>query len=140
MKVDLHLLQEENNSLIHRITQMQQIRWRMEEHIKDLETHNKQLSAAADQKSRIIRDYVMTAKAGRSEMHRDLHREDPRLANLASTAATPQLLAKMEEVLEDTLLRNIQLKNDLEVLGNEVESLRVQNEDLKKDLKKLASR
>ena len=35
-------------------------------------------------------------------------------------------------VLEDTLLRNMQLKRDMEVLGNEVEELRLKNDDLKK--------
>ncbi len=37
-----------------------------------------------------------------------------------SGASMPQLLAKFEEVLQDTLLRNMQLKHDMEVLGNEV--------------------
>ncbi len=39
VNVDLSLLQEENNALIHRITDMQQNKWRIEERVKDLEVH-----------------------------------------------------------------------------------------------------
>ena len=131
VKVDLSLLQEENNSLIHRITQMQQARWRLEERMKDLETLNGSLAEAAAQKSNIIRDYAMTVKTSRSDMQRETHRQDSRVHGLGN-APTPEVVAKLEQVLEDTLLKNMQLKHDLETLGDEVESLRLKNVDLQK--------
>merc|ERR1739848_66758 len=84
VKVDLALLQEENNSLIHRITKMQESRGRLEERIKDLETLNASLAETAAQKSNIIRDYYMTAKTGRSDMARELHRQDSRLQGIGN--------------------------------------------------------
>jgi hypothetical protein len=125
--VDLEMLQNDNNKLIHRITQMQEGRWRLEERVKDLETLTASLNEKLAQKSNIIRDYAMTVKSGgRRDMKRELHRQD------SSLAPTPQILNKIEEVLEDTLMKNIQLKNDLETLGNENEELKLKNADLKK--------
>ncbi len=43
-----------------------------------------------------------------------------------------EVVRKLEEVLEETLLKNIQLKQDLETLGNDVDEVRKQYADLKK--------
>ncbi len=71
-RVDLALLQEENNALIHRITDLQQHKWRLEERIKDLETLNRTLCEDVASKAAVIRDYVMTVKSSgrRDEVHR----------------------------------------------------------------------
>lgn len=61
-------------------------------------------------------------------MQREIHRADSRLSAHAGAPAA-EIVAKLEDVLEDTLLKNIQLKTDLEVLGNEVEELRKKYED-----------
>jgi DNA-binding transcriptional MerR regulator len=50
----------------------------------------------------------------------------------SNSAPSADVVHKLEEVLEETLLKNIQLKQDLETLGNHVDELRKQNQDLKK--------
>ncbi len=136
MRVDLNLLQEENNSLIHRITEMQQAKWKLEERIKDLEMLNRTLCEDVAQKTNIIRAYVMEVKSGgRRDMARELHKQNSTVGidrGAVAGVSQAQMLAKFEEVLEDALLKNMQLKNDLEVLGNEVEELRLKNQDLQK--------
>ncbi len=135
MRVDLNLLQEENNSLIHRITEMQQAKWKLEERIKDVEMLNRTLCEDVAQKSSVIRAYVMEVKSGgRRDMARELHKQNSFVGaeKTGSAVSATQMLAKFEEVLEDTLLKNMQLKNDMEILGNEVEELRLKNQDLQK--------
>jgi uncharacterized membrane protein len=48
--------------------------------------------------------------------------------------------AKMSSVLEDTLIKNMQLQEDLKVLGSEVERLMHENETLKKQLQELTNK
>lgn len=53
-RVDLALLQEENNALIHRITEMQQSKWQLEERLKDLESLNRTLCEDVAQKALLL--------------------------------------------------------------------------------------
>ncbi len=54
----------------------------------------------------------------------------------AVSAGVPltDVVKKLEEVLEETLFKNIQLKHDLETLGADVDELRKNNQDLRKQL------
>lgn len=67
-KVDMDLLQEENNALIHRITEMQQSRWKMEERIKDLESLNATICEDLAKKQAVIREHVMNSKTGEGDL------------------------------------------------------------------------
>jgi len=107
---------------------MQQARWKLEERIKDLETLNASLCEDLAKKQRILHAYVQNGAktGGRRDMNREAHRTGPLRMVPSSGPISPEVVKKLEDVLEETLLENIQLRSDIEVLGNEVEDLRKQ--------------
>lgn len=45
----------------------------------------------------------------------------------------PSVTAKISQVLEDTILRNVQLQQDMDTMGHEIERLASENKALKEN-------
>lgn len=93
----------------------------MEEKIRFLEENIGLLNDELDKKSQVVQYYISrsnpnldhtTQKNKTGVVGGFLRASDPALA--------AQLLAKMEAVLQETILKNIQLQKDLETMANEL--------------------
>jgi len=93
-----------------------------------LEESVKSLNEELNKKETIIRQGLMNLKtSGRTTQDMDFAK-----AKNASTfgslfksgpSITEEVYSKMESVLQETILKNIQLQNDIKTLGDEIEQL-----------------
>ena len=106
--------------LIERIVRLQQIHAKKNEKIDFLNEHIHQLVSALQKKQRLIQHYIMREESGALAPPREHH--DPKRHGLTLELSV-EMNRKMQSVLEDTLLKNITLKESLETLGQEVQRL-----------------
>ena len=106
--------------LIERIVRLQQIHAKKNEKIDFLNEHVHQLVAALQKKQRLIQHYIMREESGALAPPREHH--DSKRHGL-TLELSMEINQKMQSVLEDTLLKNITLKESLETLGREVQRL-----------------
>ncbi|XP_077311107.1 coiled-coil domain-containing protein 186 [Lithobates pipiens] len=131
--------------LIERIIRLQKAHARKNEKIEFMEDHIKQLVEEIRKKTKIIQSYVLREEAGTlsseaSDFNKaNLSRRGGIMASLytshpADSGLTMDLSLeinrKLQAVLEDTLLKNITLKENLQTLGTEIERLIKQKHDL----------
>ncbi|XP_063818624.1 coiled-coil domain-containing protein 186 isoform X2 [Pseudophryne corroboree] len=124
--------------LIDRIIRLQKAHARKNEKIEFMEDHIKQLVEEIRKKTKIIQSYVLREEAGTlsseaSDFNKaNLSKRGGIMASLytshpADSALTLDLSLtinrKLQEVLEDTLLKNITLKENLQTLGTEIDRL-----------------
>ncbi|MEE6486793.1 hypothetical protein FKM82_014707 [Ascaphus truei] len=124
--------------LIERIVRLQKAHARKNEKIEFMEDHIKQLVEEIRRKTKIIQSYVLREEAGTlsseaSDFNKaNLSRRGGIMASLytshpADSGLTLELSLeinrKLQAVLEDTLLKNITLKENLQTLGAEIERL-----------------
>ncbi|XP_027707859.1 coiled-coil domain-containing protein 186 [Vombatus ursinus] len=124
--------------LIERIVRLQKAHARKNEKIEFMEDHIKQLVEEIRKKTKIIQSYILREEAGTlsseasdfNKVH--LSRRGGIMASLytshpADSGLTLELSLeinrKLQAVLEDTLLKNITLKENLQTLGTEIERL-----------------
>ncbi|XP_060097585.1 coiled-coil domain-containing protein 186 [Heteronotia binoei] len=136
--------------LIERIVRLQKAHARKNEKMEFMEDHIKQLVEEIRKKTKIIQSYVLREEAGTlsseasdfNKVH--LSRRGGIMASLytshpADSGLTLELSLeinrKLQAVLEDTLLKNITLKENLQTLGTEIERLIKQQHDLEQRLK-----
>ncbi|XP_040291134.1 coiled-coil domain-containing protein 186 isoform X2 [Bufo bufo] len=124
--------------LIERIIRLQKAHARKNEKIEFMEDHIKQLVEEIRKKTKIIQSYVLREESGTlsseaSDFNKaHLSRRGGIMASLytshqADSGLTLELSLeinkKLQAVLEDTLLKNITLKENLQTLGMEIERL-----------------
>ncbi|XP_053305995.1 coiled-coil domain-containing protein 186 [Spea bombifrons] len=124
--------------LIERIVRLQKAHARKNEKIEFMEDHIKQLVEEIRKKTKIIQSYVLREEAGTlateaSDFNKaHLSRRGGIMASLYTSHAADSGLTldlsleinrKLQAVLEDTLLKNITLKENLQTLGGEIERL-----------------
>uniref|UniRef100_A0A8C4QPP9 Si:ch211-225b10.4 n=1 Tax=Eptatretus burgeri TaxID=7764 RepID=A0A8C4QPP9_EPTBU len=124
--------------LVERIVRLQKAHARKNEKLEFLEDHNQQLLEELRRKARIIQGYVLREETGAlsseaSDLSKArLSRKGGIMASLYSSHAVDSRLTlelsleinhKLQAVLEDTLLKNITLKESLQTLGKEIERL-----------------
>ncbi|XP_068610959.1 coiled-coil domain-containing protein 186 [Brachionichthys hirsutus] len=124
--------------LVDRIVRLQKALARKQEKIEFMEDHIKQLVEEIRRKTKIIQSYVLREESGAlsseaSDINKaNLSRRGGIMASLytshpADSGLTLDLSLeinrKLQAVLEDTLLKNITLKDNLQTLGAEVERL-----------------
>ncbi|XP_053548670.1 coiled-coil domain-containing protein 186 [Bombina bombina] len=124
--------------LIERIIRLQKAHARKNEKIEFMEDHIKQLVEEIRKKTKIIQSYVLREESGTlsseaSDVNKaHLSKRGGIMASLytshpADTGLTLDLSLeinrKLQAVLEDTLLKNITLKENLQTLGTEIERL-----------------
>ncbi|KAK2820417.1 hypothetical protein Q5P01_023376 [Channa striata] len=130
--------------LVERIVRLQKALARKQEKIEFMEDHIKQLVEEIRKKTKIIQSYVLREESGAlsseaSDINKaHLSRRGGIMASLytshpADTGLTLDLSLeinrKLQAVLEDTLLKNITLKENLQTLGAEIERLIKQQRD-----------
>uniref|UniRef100_A0A3Q1I2Z4 Si:ch211-225b10.4 n=1 Tax=Acanthochromis polyacanthus TaxID=80966 RepID=A0A3Q1I2Z4_9TELE len=124
--------------LVERIVRLQKALARKQEKIEFMEDHIKQLVEEIRRKTKIIQSYVLREESGAlsseaSDINKaHLSRRGGIMASLytshpADSGLTLDLSLeinrKLQAVLEDTLLKNITLKENLQTLGAEIERL-----------------
>ncbi|KAM6266306.1 coiled-coil domain-containing protein 186 [Porphyrio hochstetteri] len=124
--------------LVERILRLQKAHARKNEKMEFMEDHIKQLVEEIRKKTKIIQSYILREEAGTlsseaSDFNKaHLSRRGGIMASLytshpADTGLTLELSLeinrKLQAVLEDTLLKNITLKENLQTLGTEIERL-----------------
>ncbi|CAJ1081029.1 coiled-coil domain-containing protein 186 isoform X2 [Xyrichtys novacula] len=130
--------------LVDRIVRLQKALARKQEKIEFMEDHIKQLVEEIRKKTKIIQSYVLREESGAlsseaSDINKaHLSRRGGIMASLytshpADSGLTLDLSLeinrKLQAVLEDTLLKNITLKESLQTLGAEIERLIKQQRD-----------
>ncbi|XP_054455334.1 coiled-coil domain-containing protein 186 isoform X2 [Anoplopoma fimbria] len=130
--------------LVDRIVRLQKALARKQEKIEFMEDHIKQLVEEIRKKTKIIQSYVLREETGAlsseaSDINKaHLSRRGGIMASLYSSHPADSGLTldlsleinrKLQAVLEDTLLKNITLKENLQTLGSEIERLIKQQRD-----------
>lgn len=145
-----HFPEVDKTILIERIVRLQKAHARKNEKMEFMEDHIKQLVEEIRKKTKIIQSYILREEAGTlsseasdfNKVH--LSRRGGIMASLytshpADSGLTLELSLeinkKLQAVLEDTLLKNITLKENLQTLGTEIERLIKQQHELEQRLK-----
>uniref|UniRef100_A0A8C5SPE0 Coiled-coil domain containing 186 n=1 Tax=Laticauda laticaudata TaxID=8630 RepID=A0A8C5SPE0_LATLA len=145
-----HFPEVDKTILIERIVRLQKAHARKNEKMEFMEDHIKQLVEEIRKKTKIIQSYILREEAGTlsseasdfNKVH--LSRRGGIMASLytshpADSGLTLELSLeinrKLQAVLEDTLLKNITLKDNLQTLGTEIERLIKQQHELEQRLK-----
>ncbi|XP_011604585.1 coiled-coil domain-containing protein 186 isoform X1 [Takifugu rubripes] len=133
-----HFPEVDKSVLVDRIVRLQKALARKQEKIEFMEDHIKQLVEEIRKKTKIIQSYVLREESGAlsseaSDINKvQLSRRGGIMASLytshpADSGLTLDLSLeinrKLQAVLEDTLLKNITLKENLQTLGAEIERL-----------------
>ncbi|XP_029395042.1 coiled-coil domain-containing protein 186 isoform X2 [Mus pahari] len=137
--------------LIERIVKLQKAHARKNEKIEFMEDHIKQLVEEIRKKTKIIQSYVLREESGtlsseasdfnkvhlsrRGGIMASLYTSHPADSGL-SLELSLEINRKLQAVLEDTLLKNITLKENLQTLGTEIERLIKHQHELEQRTKK----
>lgn len=124
--------------LVERIVRLQKGHARKNEKIEFMEDHIKQLVEEIRKKTKIIQSYVLREESGalsseasdfnkahlsrRGGIMASLYTSHPADSGLTLDLSL-EINRKLQAVLEDTLLKNIMLKENLQTLGSEIERL-----------------
>uniref|UniRef100_A0A671MK72 Coiled-coil domain-containing protein 186-like n=1 Tax=Sinocyclocheilus anshuiensis TaxID=1608454 RepID=A0A671MK72_9TELE len=124
--------------LVDRIVRLQKAHARKNEKIEFMEDHIKQLVEEIRKKTKIIQSYVLREESGalsseasdfnkahlsrRGGIMASLYTSHPADSGLTLDLSL-EINRKLQAVLEDTLLKNITLKENLQTLGSEIERL-----------------
>ncbi|XP_063963372.1 coiled-coil domain-containing protein 186-like isoform X2 [Lytechinus pictus] len=124
--------------LVDRIVRLQKQMQRKAEKIEFLQEHNSQLIEELQKKSKIIQQYIMREEAGAlipavsDENKAQMSKQSGIMASVyRSHSVDPNMTLdlsleinrKLQAVLEDTLLKNITLKENIDTLGQEIARL-----------------
>lgn len=131
--------------LVDRIIKLQKSAAKKAEKIEFLEEHVAQLVSELKKKSRIIHHYIMKEEAGAlansasDTSKAELMKHGGIMASVYGSSARDDTMTldlsleinrKLQAVLEDTLLKNITLKENLNTLGDEIAKISLQNQQL----------
>ncbi|XP_052334316.1 coiled-coil domain-containing protein 186 isoform X2 [Oncorhynchus keta] len=124
--------------LVERVVRLQKSHARKQEKIEFMEDHIKQLVEEIRKKTKIIQSYVLREESGalsseasdfnkaqfgrRGGIMASLYTSHPADSGLTLDLSL-EINRKLQAVLEDTLLKNITLKENLQTLGAEIERL-----------------
>jgi cell division septum initiation protein DivIVA len=128
-----------------RLGEAQERNFQLEEKVKYLTDLVNELNSELEARSKLIRQLSTQIKvSGRTTADMDKYkleraqRQNSLMGSLFSPTKKDSLVeevnAKMSSVLEDTLIKNMQLQEDLKVMGAEVDRLLRENEALKRQL------
>lgn len=139
---DKEVLQKENNILLQRVAELQTWKWRLEEKVRLLTEQNYRIGDELEKKAKIIQHFTLqNVKLGlgrstpefdiaKSELARKGEKKGSFMGSLfGKQKSVPQskvsvdAFNKMQQVMEEALLHNIQLQNDIRTLGNEIARL-----------------
>lgn len=134
--------------LVERICRLQKIHAKKNEKLEFMEEHVSALVDEIQKKSKIIQYYVVREQTGtlappRSDLHKaQVARHGGIMASVYSSKAVDpdmtldlslEINRKLQAVLEDTILKNITLKENLDTLGDEITRLNGELQTLKRN-------
>ena len=119
-------LEQENASLVNRITKLQQEKWMLEEKINHLELINAQLSEDVAKKKDIIAYYCMEGRPDPTPLAKDkiTVKRVVDFIKEKGDGNLKEINRKLQRMLEETLTKNMHLQQNLELLSKEVERLK----------------
>ncbi|KAL4231722.1 hypothetical protein ACF0H5_009298 [Mactra antiquata] len=139
----------DKQTLIERIVKLQRTLARKNEKIEFTEDHISQLVDEIQKKNKIIQSYILKEEAGTmTTEHRDhakaeISRKHSIMGSVYSSHSNDgtmtldlslEINRKVQAVLEDTLLKNMMLKENLDTLGTEIARLSQENRRLQLQL------
>ncbi|XP_013174458.1 PREDICTED: coiled-coil domain-containing protein 186-like isoform X2 [Papilio xuthus] len=139
---DVQTREPERQALIERIVSLQRAAARRAERCEFLEEHARQLTAELRGKARLLRHLLAAQPAGAvANSASDTNKKEIAMLGGGAMAAlwggdpaglTPQLSLEMnrrlQALLEDTLLKNITLKENIDTLGEEIARLKAEKQ------------
>lgn len=140
--------------LVERICRLQKIHAKKNEKLEFMEEHVAALLDEIQKKSKIIHYYVLREQAGtlappKSDLHKaQVARHGGIMASVYSSKAVDpdmtldlslEINRKLQAVLEDTILKNITLKENLDTLGDEITRLNDEVQTLKRNRRSLGA-
>jgi len=142
-------LEPDKQRLIEKIVKLQRAHARKNEKLDFCEDHIRQLVEEVQKKTRIIQMYVMKEEAGALSSDRmdrnksTMARKGGIMSSISNQHANDgkmsldlslQINHKLQVVLEDTLLKNITLKENMDTLGNEISRISIENMKLRDNI------
>lgn len=152
---------KENNILLRRVADLQTWRWHLEEQSRVIKDEMARLKLDLDKKGEIIEYYLQREKLGRlapeQERNRNLMAQKSERSFMASIFSSgignispigggsnstsrhvsTEAYSKMQQVMEETLLLNIELQQNMKIMGEDVARLQEENQQLKSKLCKV---
>ena len=129
-------IMKENNQLLIRVGELQTIKWKMEERLRVLSISIEQLKEDVEKKKQIIQYYMQKEKLGRLTPEQEMNKQTMLQKN---KKMDPKILQEsfnqMQQVMEETILQNIQLQSHIKTLGSEIQRLLNENKKLQEKLK-----
>ncbi|CAD5113558.1 DgyrCDS2723 [Dimorphilus gyrociliatus] len=141
----------DQRALFSKIIKLQKKVARYSDKVEFLEDHNAQLTNDIRRKSRIIQKYILREESGtltpasadvskaaiakRGGIMASVYSSVPQDGNMTLELSL-DINRKLQAVLEDTLLKNITLKDNLETLGEEISKLSQENRNLHLNMKR----
>lgn len=125
----LEQLQKDNNILLTKIGELQQNKWNLTERVRHLEESVMLMQEDMEKKQTIIQHYTERERTGRiapeqERFAQNMKRKQEQKTGTSSTAAVnPDAYKHMQQVMQETLLHNIQLQRDIRTLGTEIARL-----------------
>ncbi|KAL5014592.1 hypothetical protein ScPMuIL_008862 [Solemya velum] len=119
-------MEQEHNSLLNRIAQLQQEKWNLEEKVSHLEDGTSAMAEDLLQKTAIIEHYVMDSRTDVTPHHNSAHLDRLSLkkvidmVNRGDDQGAKEMNKKLQRMLEETLTKNMHLQKDLEMISQEV--------------------
>lgn len=134
-------LEPDRQMLIERIVKLQRSNARKQEKVEFLEEHAKQLVTELQKKTKIVQNYILREQVGAlasdsmDQNKAEVVKHGGIMASLYGSKSMDNSMTlelsleinkKLQAVLEDTLLKNITLKENIDTLGSEIARLTMQ--------------
>ncbi|KAI5692124.1 hypothetical protein M8J75_013139, partial [Diaphorina citri] len=134
----LNEMEPDRNVIIERIVELQRSHAKTIEKMEFLEEHNAQLVNELQKKTKILQNYILREQSGAlTSRSMDVNKAEVTrhggiMASLYSSKPTDggmtlelslEINRKLQAVLEDTILKNITLKENIDTLGEQIEKL-----------------
>jgi len=128
MKRDVELLGK-------KVGELGEDKWKLEEKIRFLEENIGLLNEEIEKKSKVTQYLISKRNINLNEINMN-SRKAGMVGSLFRTSdqtLAAEMVAKMEAVLEETVLKNIQLQNDMVTLATETSQVNDRNKKLKEE-------
>jgi len=124
----LEQLQKDNNILLTKIGELQQNKWNLTERVRHLEESVMLMQEDMEKKQTIIQHYTERERTGRiapeqERFAQNMKRKQEQKTGTSAAAVNPDAYKHMQQVMQETLLHNIQLQRDIRTLGTEIARL-----------------
>eukprot|EP00026_Physarum_polycephalum_P000838 Phypoly_transcript_00839.p1 GENE.Phypoly_transcript_00839~~Phypoly_transcript_00839.p1 ORF type:complete len:778 (-),score=163.95 Phypoly_transcript_00839:79-2412(-) len=140
------LLRRDLDTALTMVGKLGEDKWKLEEKTRFLEENLALVNEDLVRKSKVIQYYVTKTK--QTVTPEQLEKTNKKQSGIRGTLLragmhdqelSVELLTKMEAVLEETVLKNIQIQKDMETLGNATGELQTELKALKETNKQLAN-